>query len=221
MTDTEKAVLERRIDELCAELHKAQADRDMWIVRANVTLKNLTAVRTENERLTETLRGTENETDRLTHEAADLSIENAKLRERIEHLQPTDSDGNVLDIADTVHMLRSEYNGDHEWDDVIVELTLTKWGGDRWVVRGSKGEAWACDCTKTGYDYDAFEDSDDVEPFDDATLAEVENAKLRELVRMMWKPFCWAQSGYDVCLTDEQDKAIRDLVRELSIEVGE
>ena len=47
----------------------------------------------------------------------------------------------------------------------------------------------------------------------------VENTKLRELVRMMWKPFCWAQSGYDVCLTDEQDKAIRDFVRELGIEV--
>ena len=48
-----------------------------------------------------------------------------------------------------------------------------------------------------------------------------ENAKLRELVRMMWEPFCWAQSGYDVCLTDEQDKAIRDLVRELGVEVDE
>ena len=48
---------------------------------------------------------------------------------------------------------------------------------------------------------------------------EAENAKLRELVRMMWKPFCWAQSGYDVCLNDEQDKAIRDLVHELEIEV--
>lgn len=112
----------------------------------------------------------------------DLERENAELREQIEHLQPKDCEGNALDIADTVSMLRSEYDGDHEWDDVVVELTLTKWGGDRWIVRGSKGEAWACDCTKTGYDEDAFEDSGDVEPFDDATLADVENAKLRDLV---------------------------------------
>ena len=55
---------------------------------------------------------------------------------------------------------------------------------------------------------------------DRACKAEAKNAKLRELVRMMWKPFCWAQSGYDVCLTDEQDKAIRDFVRELGIEVN-
>jgi len=110
-----------------------------------------------------------------------LEAENARLREQVERLQPKDCEGNALDIADTVSMLRSEYDGDHEWDDVVVELVLTKWGGDRWIVRGSKGEAWACDCTKTGYDEDAFEDSDDVEPFDDATLAEVENTKLREL----------------------------------------
>lgn len=54
---------------------------------------------------------------------------------------------------------------------------------------------------------------------DNAREVLAENAKLRELVRMMWKPFCWAQSGHEVCLTDEQDKAIRDLVRELGIEV--
>lgn len=59
------------------------------------------------------------------------------------------------------------------------------------------------------YDTDAWE----------AYNLKKENAKLRELIRMMWKPFCWAQSGYDVCLTDEQDKAIRDMVRELGVEV--
>lgn len=48
-----------------------------------------------------------------------------------------------------------------------------------------------------------------------------ENAKLRKLVRKMWKPFCWAQSGYDVCLSDEEDREIRDMSRELRIEVGE
>lgn len=121
----------------------------------------------------------ENRSFRLKAEA-----ENAKLREQVERLQPKDCEGNVLDIADTVSMLRSEYDGDHEWDDVVVELVLTKWGVDRWIVRGSKGEAWACDCTKTGYDEDAYEASDDVEPFGEPTLLEVENAKLRELVRL-------------------------------------
>lgn len=119
----------------------------------------------------------------------ELVSENAKLRELLEHLQPIDCDGNVLDIADKVHMLRSEYDGDHEWDDVVVELALAKWGGDRWIVRGSKGEAWACDCTKTGYDEDAYENSDDAEPIENPTLIEVENAKLRELVVKM-RPIC-------------------------------
>lgn len=111
--------------------------------------------------------------------------ENARLREQVERLQPKDCEGNVLDIADTVNMLRSEYDGDHEWDDVVVELALTKWGGDRWIVRGSKGEAWACDCSKTGYDEDVYEGSDDAEPIVNPSLIEVENAKLRdELDRM-------------------------------------
>ena len=108
-----------------------------------------------------------------------IMAENAKLREQIERLQPKDCEGNALDIADTVSMLRSEYDGDHEWDDVVVELALTKWGGDRWIVRGSKGEAWACDCLKTGYDEDAYEGSDDAEPIVNPSLIEVENAKLR------------------------------------------
>ena len=111
---------------------------------------------------------------------SNLMTENAKLREQVERLQPKDCEGNVLDIADTVSMLRSEYDGEHEWDDVVVELALTKWGGDRWIVRGSKGEAWACDCAKTGYDEDAYESSDDVEPIANPTLIEAENAKLRE-----------------------------------------
>lgn len=46
---------------------------------------------------------------------------------------------------------------------------------------------------------------------------EAENAKLRELVGLMWKPFCWAQS-YGACLTDEQDAEIRDKVRELGVD---
>lgn len=52
MNDTEKAALEKRIDELCQE----------------------------NERLRELADGAMNEADRLTHDAAALQIENAKLR---------------------------------------------------------------------------------------------------------------------------------------------
>ena len=99
---SEKQALERRIDELCAEVERLKGEN--------------AKLRAENERLTETLRGVEREADRLTHEAAEVSIENAKLRE-------------------------------------LVQL-------------------------------------------------------------------CWAQSGYEVCLTDEQDRAIRVTVCELGIEVS-
>ncbi len=50
---------------------------------------------------------------------------------------------------------------------------------------------------------------------------EDENESLRELVRLLWKPFCWAQSGCEVCLTDEQEAEIRDKVRELGVEVDQ
>lgn len=123
----------------------------------------------------------------VLRDIADMLDENKKLREQIERLQPKDCEGNALDIADTVSMLRSEYDGDHEWDDVVVELVLTKWGGDRWIVRGSRGEAWACDCLKTGYDEDAYEGSDDAEPIANPSLIEVENAKLRKLLRAAYR----------------------------------
>lgn len=167
--------------------------------------------------------------------ACKAEAESAKLRELVERLQPTDSDGNVLDIADTVHMLRSEYDGDHEWDDVVVELALTKWGGDRWIVRGSKGEAWACDCAKTGYDEDAYEGSDDVEPIANPTLIEADNAKLRELATMLHKcargmlrdlaPSCVDRSkeGCGMDCTDNGERCCMELLdrrmRELGIEV--
>lgn len=156
-----------------------------------------------------------------------LLVNNAKLREQIERLQPKDREGNALDIADTVSMLRSEYDGDHEWDDVVVELVLTKWGGDRWIVRGSKGEAWACDCAKTGYDEDAYEASDDVEPFGEPTLLEVENAKLRELCAGLLTGY---ECGYgELCkgctwdgIGDSKTFSClpRAIARELGVEVG-
>lgn len=146
----------------------------------------------------------------------ELEAENDKMREQIEHLQPTDCEGNVLDIADMVHMLRSEYDGDHEWDDVVVELVLTKWGGDRWIVRGSWGDAWACDCTKAGYDEDAYENFYDAEPFENPTLVEVENAKLRELAARAWRLFTenGAVHPSDLPKVD----AVRDGLRELGVD---
>ena len=48
-----------------------------------------------------------------------------------------------------------------------------------------------------------------------------ENDRLRELVRKMWPAYCWAQSGYEVYLTDEQDREIRKMARELGVEVDE
>lgn len=148
-----------------------------------------------------------------------LRAENAKLREQLERVQPTDCEGNALDIADTVHMLRSEYDGDHEWEDVVTELVLTKWGGDRWIVRGSKGEAWACDCTKTGYDEDAYEASDDVEPFDEPTLLEVENAKLRELLRDTLTTISWCT--IDCCPSDSKKRELNARACELGIELND
>ena len=153
---------------------------------AYVSKSELVDALAENAKLQDELEFANDQCERAVLELLDqqgqLKDENAKLRKQLEHVQPTDCEGNVLDIADTVHMLRSEYDGDHEWEDVVTELVLTKWGGDRWIVRGSKGEAWACDCTKTGYDEDAYEASDDVEPFGEPTLLEVENAKLREQI---------------------------------------
>ena len=170
------------------------------------------------------------EIDDFRKERNALRAENAKLRKLVEHLQPIDCEGNVLDIADTVSMLRSEYDGDHEWDDVVVELALTKWGGDRWIVRGSKGEAWACDCLKTGYDEDAYEGSDDAEPIVNPSLIEVENAKLRELCRDMCRVMIMCDDSKcpygSECIDNivNQGKAMHDcklkrLMRELGIEV--
>ena len=105
-----------------------------------------------------------------------FDLENARLRRQLESLRPTDCEGNELNIADTVHMLRSEHDGDHEWDDVVVELALAKCGGDRWIVRGSRGEAWACDCEKTGHDQEAYEASDDADKISVPSLLESEDA---------------------------------------------
>lgn len=46
---------------------------------------------------------------------------------------------------------------------------------------------------------------------------QVENANLRELVHDMWPSYCYANSGCDTFLTDEQDAAIRERVRRLKV----
>lgn len=74
---------------------------------------------------------------------------------------PTDVEGQRIQIADTIHMLRTEYDGDHEWEDVVIELVYVEHGGDKWVVRGARGEAWACECTVTGHDDELYDNSDD------------------------------------------------------------
>ena len=95
--EAEKVTLEARIDELCAENEKLrgrlkasddgrmrQADNLIDKCHKIARLQGENAkLQAENERLTETLRGVEREADRLTHEAAELSIENAKLRELV------------------------------------------------------------------------------------------------------------------------------------------
>ena len=74
---------------------------------------------------------------------------------------PTDMEGQRIQIADTIHMLRTEYDGDHEWEDVVIELVYVEHGGDKWVVRGARGEAWACECTVTGHDDELYDNSGD------------------------------------------------------------
>lgn len=74
---------------------------------------------------------------------------------------PTDVEGQRIQIADTIHMLRTEYDGDHEWEDVVIELVYVEYGGDKWVVRGARGEAWACECTVTGHDDELYDNSGD------------------------------------------------------------
>lgn len=46
---------------------------------------------------------------------------------------------------------------------------------------------------------------------------QAENVKLRELVRDMWSSYCYANSGCETFLTDEQDAAIRERVRRLKV----
>lgn len=46
---------------------------------------------------------------------------------------------------------------------------------------------------------------------------EAENAALRELVRDMWPSYCYANSGCETFLTDEQDVAIRERVHRLKV----
>ena len=61
---------------------------------------------------------------------------------------PMDLNEQTIHIGDTVHMLNTNHDGDHEWDDVVLSLEYVgKSGGDDWLVHGCEGAAWACECT--------------------------------------------------------------------------
>lgn len=61
---------------------------------------------------------------------------------------PKDCEGEGLHIGEKAHFLRTGYDGDHEWDDVIVAFRHqgVEGEGDAWIVVGEEGEAFACDC---------------------------------------------------------------------------
>lgn len=61
---------------------------------------------------------------------------------------PKDCEGEDLHIGEKAHFLRTGYDGDHEWDDVIVAFRHqgVEGEGDAWIVMGEEGEAFACDC---------------------------------------------------------------------------
>ena len=60
---------------------------------------------------------------------------------------PIDLNERFIHIGDSVHMLNTRYDGDHEWDDVVLSLEYVgKSGGDDWLVHGEDGAAWACEC---------------------------------------------------------------------------
>ena len=61
---------------------------------------------------------------------------------------PKDCEGEDLHIGEKAHFLRTGYDGDHEWDDVIVAFRHqgVEGEGDAWIVVGEEGEAFACDC---------------------------------------------------------------------------
>lgn len=69
----------------------------------------------------------------------------AKLRETLEY--PKDANDKYIHIGDAVHMLNTNHEGDHEWDDVVLFFEYVgKGGGDDWLVYGEDGAAWACEC---------------------------------------------------------------------------
>ena len=116
MTDTEKAALERRIDELCAEVERLHADQAHWELGNCPNCPNIADLQEaleQNAKLRALADGAANEADRLTHDAAALQIENAKLRELVDELYP---------LADYGAMDASELDMAH---DLMRELGVT------------------------------------------------------------------------------------------------
>ena len=131
MSDTEREALCARIDELCAEVerlrrenHKLRRVRDELDFQIHdnwrLTAEN-SKLQADNERLTETLRGAEREADRLTHEAAELLTENAKLQKVCKEMH--DHIKNSCDICDEYYC--SSWDEDNEccvFDSYMREL---------------------------------------------------------------------------------------------------
>lgn len=69
----------------------------------------------------------------------------AKACEVLEY--PKDANDKYIHIGDTVHMLNTGPDGDHEWDDIVLTFEYVGKGeGDDWLVYGEDGAAWACEC---------------------------------------------------------------------------
>lgn len=80
MTNIEKTVLEKLIDELRAELSTTQLNCDMWHDRAEDMRNRLSAAQSENAKLREERREYQATIDSLVDECTDHKAENAKLR---------------------------------------------------------------------------------------------------------------------------------------------
>lgn len=130
--------LDREIAQLRAELAAAKRDMTEAAERADMAAATLNDV---SEMVFGEVRGPEH--------AGELLVELGKrLMPNGMNWPPKDGDGEDLHIGDKAHFLRTEYDGDHEWDDVITAFRHQgiEGEGDIWIVEGEHGEAFACEC---------------------------------------------------------------------------
>ena len=84
MTDTEKAALERRIDELCAEVERLHADQAHWELGNCPSCPNIADLQEaleQNAKLREELDAAKHDLSVFSGELVASKFENAKLRE--------------------------------------------------------------------------------------------------------------------------------------------